>query len=264
MIAIALTLLIGLCVGSFLNVVIYRLPKNMSLIKPKSHCTNCDYSLKWYDNIPVFSYIFLRGKCRKCGSKISFRYPFVEILNMVLWFLSLLMFTDVIIESNQPNYLLATLVALAFSVLVCIMFCDFDNMEIPDELQICLLILGILSFLSNDISASQRVFGFLFGAGFFGIFAVLFYLIKKREGLGFGDIKLMAVLGLLLGLYKTILCVALSAILGAIILTIIQIKNKGEKNREYPFAVFIVPCAIVSMLVGQYVVDWYLSLFQAI
>ena len=260
--AIVLTLLIGLCVGSFLNVVIYRLPKQMSFVKPASHCPTCDYKLKWYDNIPLLSYIFLGGKCRNCHSKISIRYPLVEFINMVLWFLALMLNTNFIISSITTNYLMFALTCVAFSTLLCVFCCDLDNMEIPDEFQLLLLIVGIAGLLSTNISASSKVYGFLLGGGFFGTVALLFYLIRKKEGLGMGDVKLMAVLGLFLGLQNTIICIILSTISGAIVLSILSIKNrKGEKNKEYPFATFIVPCAIISALVGNYIANWYLSLF---
>ena len=256
--AILFTILIGLCVGSFLNVVIYRLPRHMSLAKPSSHCPKCQNPIKWYDNIPVLSYIFLRGRCRHCKQKISFRYPFVEILNAVLWFFALMFDTNIIFQSITPNYIMLGVHFVAISCLICVAFCDFDNMEIPDEFQILLLICGIVSFLSGD--AKDRVFGFLLVGGFFALFAGLFYLLRKKEGLGFGDIKLMAVLGLILGFANTILTIILSTVIGAIVLLILSIKNKKEKDKEYPFAVFIAPCAIIAMFVGKFVVNWYISL----
>lgn len=258
---ICLTVLLGLCVGSFLNVVIYRLPNNMSLVKPASHCPNCDYKLKWYDNIPLLSYIILKGKCRNCKQKISIKYPLVEFANMALWFLALMMHTNVIFQNNSTNWVLFAVACLTFSVLICVFMCDLENMEIPDELQICLLILGVVSFLAQSIDASSRVYGFLLGGGFFALFAGLFYLIRKKEGLGFGDIKLMAVLGLLLGFKNTIITIILSSITGAIVLLVLSIKNKGEKGKEYPFATFIVPAAIIAWFVGDIISNWYLSLF---
>ena len=104
-ITIVLTILLGLCVGSFLNVVIYRLPNGMSLAKPASHCPKCQNPIRWYDNIPVVSYLILGGKCRHCKEKISFRYPFVELFNTAMWFLCLLCFTNFIIPSNPMNWL---------------------------------------------------------------------------------------------------------------------------------------------------------------
>ena len=263
-IAIVLTLLIGLCVGSFLNVVIYRLPNNMSLIKPASHCPNCQNKIKWYDNIPLISYIVLRGKCRHCKCKISPRYLIVELTNMLLWFVALMFNTNFIFSSFETNYLMFALNCIAFSLLLCIFCCDLEHLEIPDELQMCLLIVAIVSLLSKDVDISSRVYGFLIGGGFLALFSLIFYLIKKREGIGFGDIKLMAVLGLLLGMKSIIVCIVLSAIFGAIGLSILSIAKKGEKNKEYPFAVFIAPCAIIATFLGEIIANWYLSLFVAL
>ena len=258
---LVLTIVIGLCVGSFLNVVIYRLPNNMKLYSPPSHCPNCNYKLKWYDNIPIFSYIFLRGRCRNCRSKISVRYPLVELLNTVLWFICLLCFTNIIIKTNENDYVFFVASCLACSTLVCVFFCDLEHLIIPDELQVCLLCLGLIATFSNKISVSQQVIGFFAGGGFFLLIYLVSYAIKKRESLGFGDVKLMAVIGLLLGVYNTILVIIISSIVGAIVLlTINKVKKEGE-NKEYPFAVFIVPATILVMFVGEYIVNWYLSLF---
>lgn len=261
---IILTIVLGLCVGSFLNVVIYRLPQHFSLAKPASHCPVCKSNIRWFDNIPLLSYIILNGKCRHCKTRISPRYFIVELSNTILWFLALLFNTNFIITSITPNYLLFALECIAFSILICIFCCDLENLEIPDELQMSLLVVAILSFLCHDSNSSSKVFGFLIGGGFLGLFSLLFYLIKKREGIGFGDIKLMAILGLLLGMKAIIVCIVLSAISGAIVLSIISFKNKGEKNKEYPFATFIAPCAIISAFVGELIANWYLSLFVAL
>ncbi len=263
---IILTIILGLCVGSFLNVVIYRLPKNMSIAKPKSHCINCDYQLEWYDNIPVLSYIILGGKCRKCKTKISPRYIVVELLNAILWFVALMLNTNLIFASIQSNYIMLIVYFVVISTLICVAFCDFENMEIPDEFQIILLIAGIISMMFGDVNS--KVFGFILGGGFFALFAGLYYLIKRREGLGFGDIKLMAVLGLILGFENTLITIILSALSGAMVLSVLAIinrkKNKEERSKEYPFAVFIVPSAILAMFVGDIIVNWYLSLFMIV
>lgn len=258
---LVMTIIVGLCVGSFLNVVIYRLPNHMSLSNPPSHCPNCNYKLKWYDNIPVFSFLFLRGKCRNCGQKISIRYPIIEILNMLMWFLCLVMFTDIIVKTNENDYVMFGVSILACSTLLCVFCCDLEHLEIPDELQVMLLILGLVSMFSNSILATDRVLGFLIGGGFFAFIYYLFYFIKKRECLGWGDVKLIAVCGLILGYQKTILCIILSSVFGAIILLILSLSKKEESNKEYPFATFIVPACIFSMLFGGMIISWYLSLF---
>ena len=133
---IVLTILLGLCVGSFLNVVIYRLPLGQSLAKPKSHCPKCNAPIKWYDNIPVLSYIILGGKCRHCKEKISFRYPAIEILNAVLWFACLTLFTNLIVPTMTCNWIKFGTSLVACSALICIFFCDYDKMLIPEVLQL--------------------------------------------------------------------------------------------------------------------------------
>ena len=258
---LVLTLVVGLCVGSFLNVVIYRLPNEMKLYSPPSHCPKCNYKLKWYDNIPVFSYIFLRGRCRNCKEKISIRYPLVELANMLLWFVCLLCFTNIIIKSNTNDYVMLVCSCLACSTLVCVFFCDLEHLIIPDELQVVLLCLGIVAVFSNFESATNQAIGFFVGGGFFYLVYIVSYAIKKKESLGFGDVKLMAVLGLLLGFYNVILIIILSSVVGAVVLLIYnKVKKEGE-GKEYPFAVFIVPATIIVMFVGRFVIDWYLSLF---
>ena len=258
---LVLTILVGLCVGSFLNVVIYRLPNNMSLSKPASHCPKCGYKLKWYDNIPIFSYISLKGKCRNCHDKISIRYLLIELLNTILWFICLVIFTDVIIKSNKNDYILFAVSCLSCSVLICVFCCDLEHMEIPDELQIILLILGLISIFSESVNAKDRVIGFLVGGGLFALIYYSYLFIKKKEGLGFGDVKLMAVSGLLLGATSTILTIILSSVLGSIILLILNLSKKEGANKEYPFAVFIVPACIFALFFGQQIITWYASLF---
>lgn len=258
---IVLTILLGLCVGSFLNVVIYRLPNDMSLAKPASHCPKCQNPIAWYDNIPVLSYIILRGKCRHCHEKISFRYPFVELLNCALWFGCLVRFTNFIIPSNSMNWLMFILSCIACSTLVCIFFCDYDHMEIPEVFPLILLICGLLSLLDNPTKETimLKVFGFL-GAGL--LFLLVnwgFRLIKKRDGIGFGDVELIACAGLFLGGYNTIFALVISCVVGGLALVVISLIRK-EKGKEYPFAVLLVSGILIALFVGEYVVNWYLGL----
>ena len=147
-VTIIMTLILGLCIGSFLNVVIYRLPRSISLAKPASHCPKCGAPIRPLDNIPVLSYIFLRGKCRHCRDRISSRYPIIELANTALYFVSLCLFTPYIFPQSPHNMLLLCTTCLSFSIMICILMCDFDNMEIPDELQLALLVVAIVALLS--------------------------------------------------------------------------------------------------------------------
>lgn len=262
--AIVLTVLVGLVVGSFLNVVIYRLPNNMSLAYPSSHCPKCGAPIKWYDNIPLFSYIFLlKGKCRHCHTHISLRYPFVELLNTLLWFGCLICFTNFIIPTNEMSWIKFIASCIVVSTLLCILFTDLDHMEIPEIFQLFLLVAGI-ALLLEDVSYNTillKVIGFVGAGAFFIIANLIFKLIRHRDGIGFGDVELMACAGLILGGYKVLFALLISCVSGAIILIIINIVNKNkDRNKEYPFAVFLVPGILIALYFGQYVVDWYLKL----
>ncbi len=258
---IVLTILVGLMVGSFLNVVIYRLPNDMSLVKPGSHCPKCNNPIKWYDNIPLLSYIFLGGKCRHCKEKISIRYPTVELFNSVLWFLSLLVFTNLIIPTNNCNWIMFGVSCVACSAFLCMFFTDYDYMVIPDALQLVVLICGLVSLMDNPTMENimLKVFGFL-GAGLlFLIVNGVYKLIKKKDGIGFGDIELVAVAGLLLGGYKMIYALLLSCVVGGIVLIILSFINK-DRNNEYPFAVMLTSGFVIALFTGDLVVNWYLAL----
>ncbi|MCR5348744.1 MAG: prepilin peptidase [Bacilli bacterium] len=262
---IVLTILLGLCVGSFLNVVIYRLPNDMSLVRPASHCPKCGNPIKWYDNIPLVSYIVLRGKCRHCKEPISFRYPMVELLNAILWFLCLLCFTNFIIAGNEMNWLRFIVSCIVCSTLLCVFFCDLDNMEIPEVFMLILLLCGIVLLLDHPSQENimLKVFGFL-GAGLlFYLVNLVFKLIRKRDGIGFGDIELIACAGLILGGYNTIFALVVSCVCGGIALVVLTIVRKHDKDEEYPFAVILTSGIALAMFVGPYVVNWYLGLMGA-
>jgi leader peptidase (prepilin peptidase)/N-methyltransferase len=158
------TAVIGLCVGSFLNVVVYRLPRNMSLIRPGSHCPHCGTRLRGYDNVPVLSYLALGGRCRFCGGRISLRYPAIELINMLLWLTWLRRFAE-------ASLLFAFVAMAACSVLICIAFIDYERMLIPDVLNLILLGLGIAAIFTRDgIPWTDRLIGCLGALVFFLLF----------------------------------------------------------------------------------------------
>lgn len=255
-IALVLSGVIGLCVGSFLNVVIYRLPNKMSLAKPASHCPKCNNKIKWYDNIPVLSYLFLGGKCRYCKEHISFRYTIVEMLNAVLWMCCVLMFW----EKSIPYSITAM---FAISIFICIFFIDLEKMIIPDSLQIALLVVAVSSIFTEwdeNNTWLVKLIGLLVCGGFFLI--VHYFCIKmfNVEGIGGGDVKLFAVLGLFLGLTNAFLTILISSVTACLVLLAVKIIKKFDRNREYPFAPFIIIGATVSLFFGYEIVQFYLSL----
>lgn len=249
---------VGLCVGSFLNVLIYRLPREMNIAKPPSHCPECGERLKWYDNIPVLSYVILRGRCRYCGTFISFRYTAVELLTAGLSALCVFVF-------YEQGIATAIVCALACAALLVVFFSDLETNLIPDSMQIVLLLCGVgLIFCPTDYDWLSQLFGALFGGGFFLIFYLGCRLLLKREGLGFGDVKLMTVCGLLLGLKATVFALIISTVCAAIVLPVVRAIKKDGKGTEYPFGPFLAAGVIVSMFCGNYVCDAYLALIGLI
>lgn len=247
----------GLCVGSFLNVVIYRVPEGMSLATPSSHCTSCGYNLRWYDNIPILSYLILGGKCRKCKTHISIRYTLVEIANMILWVVAAILFW----KESTESIVYACMAMLAISVLICIFFIDLEHMLIFNRFTISIVVLGLVAMFFDDYTSIwDHVIGgvsggLLFVGLYFGAILVL-----KKEGFGWGDVKLVGAAGLLLGWQKLILAMLIASILGSIVLLIVKLVNKDENGKEYPFAPFIVVGIMTALLFGTPIITWYLNL----
>lgn len=248
---------LGLCVGSFLNVVIYRVPLGMSIAFPASHCPKCNEKIKWYDNIPVLSYIILGAKCRKCKEPISFRYTAVEIANTVLWLLCVKQFV-------QYNVLYCIAAMLASTVMICVFFIDLEHKIILDRFQIIFAVLAVIA-IAGEYIVNKNVFNLLShvvaGAIAFLSFlliAVVGEKIAKREALGGGDIKLFAIIGLFLGLKKLLLAILVASVSATILLTFIKLFSKSEE-REFPFAPFLSSGFVFAMLFGDGIINWYLN-----
>ncbi len=257
--------LIGLCIGSFLNVLIYRLPLGMNIASPPSHCPKCNAKIKWYDNIPLVSYLVLGGKCRVCKEKIPFRYFFVELANLLLWVAVLALF-------DLSVYSVAY--ALLSSVLLAIVFIDAEHQIIPDSLNLTVAILGVAVTVysvffpaitgrigSNEVLWWEHLAG---GAGAAALFLAIYFLyrlIRKKEGLGGGDIKLIGALGLVLGYRSVLLCIGASAVLACIYLLIMKIAGKLDPAKPFAFGPFLAAAAYLCMLFGNDLIGLYLRLF---
>lgn len=245
--------ILGLIWGSFANVVIYRLPLNKSVVKPRSACPECKESISWYDNIPIFSWIFLKSLCRNCHSKISIRYPIVELLMAVL-------FTSIYLKFGFQWYLLE-LIILTFGLVV-ISFIDLDHMIIPDILSLGGIVVGLLGGLLNpDRQLLEAFLGMLFGGGFFWLTAYLYCIFKKKEGLGGGDIKLLAWIGAVLGWKAIPFIILVSSFVGLFfgILTLLLAKKK--LNQAIPFGPYIVVATFLYLFYGNPLTNWYFNLF---
>ena len=238
--------IVGLIFGSFYNVVGYRLPNNMSIVFPASHCTNCKHKLKFYELIPVISYIFLGGKCKVCKERISIFYPFFELLTGILFLLSYLKF----------GLTLEFLIAITFiSVLIIISISDVKYFIIPDEVLIVGTLLIIVELIANVVVNNISVFNglvmpILNGLGAFAIlylFKALGDLIFKTESLGGGDIKLLFFIGLVLGFDMSIVTIFIASFIALPLSIVSLIKNN---NNILPFGPYLSVAATIIMLTG--------------
>ena len=252
--------LFGLCIGSFLNVVIYRWPNNMSIVKPPSHCPNCNYQLKWYDNIPVISYLTLGGKCRNCKEHISFRYTLVELGNMILWLLCLYL--------NYSNLVVAIIDALICSIFICVFFIDLEHKIILDRFNIAIAVLGIIKiFVAYPKNlwlyySLDSLVGMVMGGGFFMLMFYFSILVFKKAGLGGGDVKFMFATGLFLGWEKILLTTLIASMVASVTMIVMQKVRKDEKDHEYPFAPYLVIGSLISLFFGTTIINFYSNLLK--
>ncbi len=248
-----LILIYGIIIGSFLNVCIYRLPREESVVYPSSHCPSCQENLSWYDNIPIVSYITLAGKCRYCGEKISPQYPLIEGVNGIIYILLYLYF------GWSINFIFFTLI---FSALLVIFIIDLKWMLIPDILIFIGFVLEALRKLSLSLIAGEKVqvtdylLGFLLAAGLFYLIVVL-----SKGGMGEGDVLLIGFFGFILGLRLVILNIFLSFILGALISLLLLLFKIKSREDPIPFGPFIIIAFTLSLFYGDIILKWYFNFF---
>jgi leader peptidase (prepilin peptidase)/N-methyltransferase len=250
---LALIFLFAIAFGSFINVLIYRLPRKISLVSPGSHCPKCNNPIKYYDNIPILSFILLRGKCRNCGARISFRYPLVELLSGVLVVLSFYHFG-----------LTITGVEAAFLSLIFIpvFFIDLDFRIIPDFFTLPGIVIGLaMSFLPGAfIGWKESVIGLIVGGGVFFLVGLVGEFAFKKEAMGFGDVKFAAMLGAFLGWKILLLVLITGSFLGSVVGVAIIILSKSKNKSSYvPFGPFLVAAAFISIYFGNDIINAYLN-----
>lgn len=286
-IALIIFALLGLCVGSFLNVVIHRMPPMMhydwrqecsqflaqqsdmpdehtipltnivatdvpvTLSKPRSRCPHCAHKIKWYENIPLISWLMLRGRCSDCKASIGLRYPIVELVTALLSMVVIYQF-GVTATGLSALVLVWTLIALTGI--------DFDTQLLPDRLTFPLAGLGLaVNSQGWFVTPTQSIWGLLFGFLSLWIVVKIFYLITKKHGMGQGDFKLLAVLGAWLGPMMLPLIILLSSLLGSIV-GIVLMKKQGE-SRPFAFGPYIAIAGIIALLYGSDIVSWYLGMY---
>jgi len=264
-----LVAIFSLLIGSFLNVVIHRLPIMMqrewdaelndeapedtyNLLTPHSQCPHCQHNIRWYENIPVLSYVFLlRAKCSQCKKGISFRYPFVELLSAVL--------SIIIVYTFGFNLL--TLSALIFTwILIALTFIDLDHFLLPDKLTLPLLWMGLLLNTANTFtSLESAVYGA--AAGYLSLWSVywIFKLVTGKEGMGYGDFKLLAALGAWMGISALPMLILISSISGIVIAIIMSMTSKHQLNQPIPFGPYLTIAGFISLIWGPQITQSYLN-----
>lgn len=245
-------LLFGLAWGSFLNVVIYRLPRGQSLVRPPSSCPRCGKRIRAYDNIPVLSFLLLGGRCRFCGARISVVYPVVEILTALCL---LLLYNQ---YSLSLHFFASSLFA---SALIVLGFIDYFHQILPDEITLPGLVLALLYvFFRPDLSLRQALIGAAAGASFLLVIYAAYYLLRKKEGLGMGDVTMMLFVGAYVGWLKAFLTLVLASLAGAAVGLFLLYFRKKDLHFALPFGTFLAPAAFFSLLWGETVITAYLSL----
>jgi leader peptidase (prepilin peptidase)/N-methyltransferase len=240
---------VGSLLGSFLNVLIYRLPREKSIVWPGSKCPKCNTAIAGYDNVPVLSWLILGGKCRSCKEKINIRYPLIELLTATLLFLTYRNF-GIDWKWCFLTYFVAVLIVIAFI--------DLDYMLILDCLTYPAIILGfIYSFINNNIL--QSILGAFGGAVFFYLIVKVSLFLMKKEGMGLGDVTLVTLIGAWLGLEYLLGTVIISFLLGSVIGVFLLIK-KG-KSEYFPFGPALTIGAVITLLTNNYLLNWYLDKF---
>ncbi len=262
--------LFGLLIGSFLNVCIHRWPRDLSVVRPRSRCPSCDEPIAWYDNIPLLSWLALRGHCRRCRAPIHWRYPLVELLT-ALSFAYFVFQLGTTLNAARYCVFAAILIALIFS--------DLETLLLPDELTLGGLGIGLLfSFFAPVPDSTFHVISGLFGyhpaapVGSFGEAALgafvpaaaiwlggwLFEKLRHKEGLGFGDVKMLAMIGAFLGIRGALLTVILGSLLGSVVgLAFIKLTGKDAATYQLPFGTFLGAAAFVTAIEGQRLISWY-------
>ena len=244
--------LFGLTIGSFLNVCIYRIPLDQSIVHPPSRCMRCGTALRWYHNVPVVSWVLLRGRCAFCGEPVSARYPSIELLTGIVFALHAFVF--------EPGPLL--LVRLVFAaVLIVLAFIDIDYRILPDSMTLTGIPLGVLASFWLPPGWRDSLIGAALGGGSLWLIAEAYYRFRHIEGMGIGDFKMLAMIGAVLGWRAVLVTLVLSSCSGALVGAAVMSRTKDGMRYALPFGTFLSIGGLAASLVGEPLVAWYLSFY---
>ena len=251
---IALALVFGSVIGSFLNVCIYRIPQNIAISRPRSYCPKCSNPIRALDNIPIISFVMLKGRCRNCDKKIRLQYPAVELLTALLTIAVVLKF----------DFTILTIFYLSFIyILITISFIDLEHMIIPDSLVFVAALLGLMALIFNilPIGWMESAYGALLYGGGLALAGYAGKLIYKMETMGWGDVKLALVMGLCLGWKMSMISLLLAFLVAALFVVVGLAVGRLSRKQLIPFGPFLALGAIMTLFWGEQLYNWYLHLF---
>ena len=243
---------LGACVGSFLNVCIYRLPRRESLAWPGSHCTSCTRSLAWYENIPIVSWVVLRGRCRACRAPISWMYPIVEVTTALVFVIGYLLY------GLTP---LAAVRVLFACALIVLFVTDLQHKILPNVITVPGIVIGFACSLLVPPGWRDSLIGIVAGGGVLFALAEAYYRVRGQEGLGMGDVKLLGMIGAFLGWKLVLLTLVLASFAGSLAGGVMIASGRGSMKYALPFGTFLAVGALVAAIWGMPIVDWYLGFY---
>lgn len=244
--------LFGLLVGSFLNVCIYRLPRNTSIVWPASACGSCRRELRWFENIPIVSWVVLGAKCARCKASISLQYPLVEAITAVLF---------VLVAATTPVGPLLAARLLFVCALIVLFGIDLEHQILPNAITLPGIVIGLAFSLVASPGWRASLLGVVLGGGVLYAIAWGYYTLRKEEGLGMGDVKMLGMIGAFLGWQAVLLTLVLASFSGAIIGVAMIALQRGSMKYALPFGTFLAIGAVVAMLAGQPIIDWYAGFY---
>jgi leader peptidase (prepilin peptidase) / N-methyltransferase len=250
--SVLLAVFLGAVIGSFLNVCIHRLPRGASIVWPASACPNCQRQLSWFENIPILSYLVLRARCRGCGAPISLQYPIVEALTAALFGLAWWYY--------GPGPLLASRLILGCALIV-LFAIDLEHHLLPNIITIPSIVIGFMFSFVVEPGWKSSLIGIVIGGGVLFLIAEGYYRVRHEEGLGMGDVKMLAMIGAFVGWQLTLLSLMIASFAGTIIGLALIVTRRGTMKYALPFGTFLAIGAAVSAAVGHQILDWYLHLW---
>lgn len=241
--------LFGLVVGSFVNVLIHRLPRGESVAFPGSHCPACGAPIRAYDNVPVLSWLLLRGRCRDCGARIAIRYPVIELVNGLLW---------AAVYVRAPGWADFGAGAFLCSAVLALLVIDAEFRILPDRITLTGMVVGLtLSFFSEARGPLSSLGGIALGAGGLYLLAFLYEKWKNVEGMGMGDVKMLGMIGAFLGPWGVVVAVLLASLAGSVVGLALVLARRGSLSTALPFGVFLALGAVAALFWGPALVELY-------